>query len=69
VQIRTAAAQRAAAAQQAAPGQSEREAERAAVAGFEGREDGTWDQVRRNAGNQLLAEWNREQARNWKPAR
>jgi hypothetical protein len=68
-QIRAAAAQRAAAGRQATPGQSQREAERAAVAGFEGREDGTWDQVRRSAGNAFLAEWNREQARKWTPKR
>jgi hypothetical protein len=67
--IRQAAAQRAAAAQQGTPGRSEREAERAAVAGLEGREDGTWAEVRGNAGNRLLAEWNREQARKWTPKR
>jgi hypothetical protein len=64
-QIRQAAARRAAAGRQANPGQSERDAERASVAGFEGREDGTWDQVRRNAGNQLLAEWNRAMAKRY----
>jgi hypothetical protein len=37
------------------------------VAGFEGREDGTWAEVRRNAGNAFLSEWNREQARKWTP--
>ncbi len=64
-QIRQAAARRAAAAQQATPAQSRRAAERAAVAGFEGVETGTWDQVRAAAGNQLLYERNRAMAKRY----
>jgi hypothetical protein len=60
-QIRAAAARRAAATQQATPGRSDRDA----VAGFEGVETGTWDQVRAAAGNQLLYERNRAMARRY----
>jgi hypothetical protein len=63
VQIRQAVARRAAAAQQATPGRSERAAAREAVAGFEGVETGTWDQVRAATGQQLLYERNRAMAR------
>lgn len=69
VQIRQAAARRAAAAQQATPGRSERAAAREAVAGFEGVQTGTWDQVRAAAGQQLLYERNRAMARKWEPKR
>jgi hypothetical protein len=68
-QIRQAAARRAAAGQQATPGRSERAAAREAVAGFEGVETGTWDQVRAAAGQQLLYERNRAMARKWEPKR
>jgi hypothetical protein len=65
VQIRQAAARRAAEGRQATPVWSEREA----LAGLEGRADGTWSEVRAAAGNQLLTEANREQARKWEPKR